>query len=62
MREVIITLALVLLLGCMGTMEDREMRKIKDVFCDEVLAQADMARQRGDELTPEEKAAVEFCR
>jgi hypothetical protein len=38
------------------------MRKIKDVFCDEVLAQADMARQRGDELTPEEKAAVEFCR
>jgi hypothetical protein len=45
-----------------GPQFDREaMQDVKETFCDTVLEEAELAKQRGDALTPEESAAVEFC-
>jgi hypothetical protein len=45
-----------------GPQFDREaMQDVKETFCSEVLQEAKLAQQRGDTLTPEENAAVEFC-
>jgi hypothetical protein len=50
-----------LVFGC-GPQFDREaMQDVKETFCAEVLQEAQLAQQRGDTLTPEENAAVEFC-
>jgi hypothetical protein len=53
---------LIMLNGSCGPQFDREaMQDVKETFCAEVLEEAELAKQRGDALTPEESAAVEFC-
>lgn len=48
--------------GC-GPRFDREaIAEVKDTYCADLLELAEKAKAQNIEFTPEEKAAIEFCR